>query len=597
MAHLEPQGRSTTASPDPKSALGPTTALGRLLGIVKHDDRGRAIQTSRLDGYVQDPSGAYRLPRRVTVATLSKHLAGEITLAIECADKNGVGRIIGFDFDRLGPIRARIVFAELERLNLADAAIATSGSDRDRSKVIVFFSTAQPSLALHELAREVIQTARQSPSWGPEGPNDVEIRPTLGKGGLLRICGRNPKRGGPLEVTYQPLTGEPRTFASVVPAVRHFARVAEPVPIAPRGAWVAETIEKGIDYGHGGTAGVRRLVSRLAHEAIRTNPYDVDAARRDFSGIISDLKKTSPALDAPSPKTGDVRNPLDRVDGAFEAALRTSITARKALSSITSLVVTLHRPGGGRSSLCNVTALEALGDFLWRRGLNPTAFAISYREVARAIGLHPMQAHREIDKLVEDGLLVRHYRGVPSGPRNIKTVYGIPGLAGGIDACLLEGEVHHLTIEMRRRGEAWLLNRVALNDAKIVDFPLCEEPALSREVEVRVSMARAQRRARTDRLEYEPTGAEANRAPESAAEILAYARDRISRSSVGVLSIRDAKDGRVAAIVGNKDNAKSADTKAISRGVEAPKLFEIDVPSASGKGFDGGYDDYPIGFR
>ena len=592
MAHLEPQRRTTAAPPDPQSALGQATALGRLLGIVQHDDRGRAISASRLDGYAQDATHAYRLPRRINVAGLSSHLIGDITLAIACADHNGMARVAAWDLDRLGPVRARILFDELERRNLADAAIATSGSDDDRSKVIVFFDAAQPSLAIHDLAKEILAEARRSPSWSPEGANDVEIRPTLGKGGLLRICGRNPKRGGPIEVTYHPLTGEPRTFASVVPAVRHFARVAQPVAVAKRGAWVAEAIEKSVDYRNGGTAGVMRLVGRLAHEAIRMHPYDLLAARTDFADLIRALKATSPDLEFASPKTGDLRNPLDRVDGAFEKALREKIKANKTLNSINSQAVTLHSPGRERSSLCNVTALEAMGDFVRRRGLNPLAFSISYRELGRAIGAHPMQVLREIDALVEAGFVVRHYRGVPSGPRNIKTVYGIPALAGGLDACLREGEAHHLTIEMRRRGDKWLADRAAANNAKIIDFPLQEDPAPPREVTVVVRKVRTERRSERDRLKYEPTGATA---PE--ADLLAYARERLSEPSVGVFPIRNSKNDGSTVVADGKDYSKSTDTNAISRGIEAPKLFEIDIPGASGKGVDTNYDDYPIGFR
>ena len=203
-----------------------------------------------------------------------------------------------------------------------------------------------------------------------------------------------------------------------------------------------------------------------------------------------------------------------------------------------------------------------------------------------------MQALREIDKLVEDGLLVRHYRGVPSGPRNIKTVYGIPALAGGLDACLREGEAHHLTIEMRRRGDKWLADRAAANDAKIIDFPLQEDPAPPREVTVVVRKVRTERRSERDRLKYEPTGATA---PE--ADLLAYARERLSEPSVGVFPIRNSKNDGSTVVADGKDYSKSTDTNAISRGIEAPKLFKIDIPGASGKDVDTNYDDYPIGFR
>ena len=251
------------------------------------------------------PDGGYstaRLP--ATIADLTDHFCGRFTLALVCLDADRRSRIAGWDVDERAVERLRLLAHILTERGFGGALVATNGSRDGKGKLVLFFRKPQPETALRALIASVLLEARKHASWGIERLGTVEARPCNGEGGLLRIGGRHAHRNGPLEQFFDPLTGEVLPLSHLCPA-ENLPLEPKPIAISKRQPFVGRWMNKGIDYGADGTAGVNRKLVRLAHEAYRRGE-----SKAEFLSWVAIIAAKSPGLRLPSPKNGDPRNPL-----------------------------------------------------------------------------------------------------------------------------------------------------------------------------------------------------------------------------------------------------------------------------------------------
>lgn len=122
----------------------------------------------------------------------------------------------------------------------------------------------------------------------------------------------------------------------------------------------------------------------------------------------------------------------------------------------------------GSGALCNVTldVVSALETIVERRGLNPLACGVSYRDLGRALGVHPQVAHRCVKALVEAGKLVILDRGT-QGEKGLPTMYCLPSLANPAAA-----SDHHAVVARKRKRAEYEAEQAALLAAQVIPLRL-----------------------------------------------------------------------------------------------------------------------------
>lgn len=366
-------------------------------------------------GAIQDDTGGYRGRRRLNVETLAAHFRGEISVALRCADGD-TARIIGWDLDERAPERMRALAAVLDRHGLLERAVATEGSDAGRGKVVLFVRAIFQTAAVN-FAAAILDQARRSPEWGIERDGTVESRPRIREGGLLRIGGRNVKRHGPIERVFSLATGEPIAFSQI--GIADLDLPAEPlaVPMPQVPPYVVKMLESGLTWPKNGSAGIRKVLARLARHALHSGRGEAV-----FTSWCQAIRSKSPALAGASPKTGDVRGALN--DGRIFSAWRAAVETRGSSWDTT--------PSGARRadvmSQQGHTPLDevelAVRDFVAVRDLHPDGFELSYREISRRLGWPRMRTWRTVQRLVEANRLVIVDRGT-QGERGDRTVFAL----------------------------------------------------------------------------------------------------------------------------------------------------------------------------
>jgi DNA-binding Lrp family transcriptional regulator len=175
--------------------------------------------------------------------------------------------------------------------------------------------------------------------------------------------------------------------------------------------------------------------------------YRRGESKAEFLSWVAIIAAKSPGLRLPSPKNGDPRNPF----------------SPKAAATVWKRVgVTLRSPGSG--ALCNVTldVVSVLETIVERRGLNPLAFAVSYRDLGRALGIHPEVAHRRVKAIVEAGKLVILDRGT-QGEKGLPTMYCLPNRADPAAA-----RDHHAVVARKAKRAEYEAEQAALAVAQVI---------------------------------------------------------------------------------------------------------------------------------
>jgi hypothetical protein len=211
----------------------------------------------------QSLEGMYHGQRRyLKDGDVLAHLNGEKTLAFSVVHRRKANAIV-LDVDAEFPERLPIIRDALIKLGLAKASFATNGSGPQKGKVIITLVRAMPQADAIALVNRIVDECVKNVFFG--GRDKLDLRPTAGEGGLIRIAGRNRVRNGPLEI-FLTLDGMPTDLSAVVP----FSFKKQPVRIEPAkiSADVGRYLKNGIprDTPH---ERIVRIVSFLAHEAIK----------------------------------------------------------------------------------------------------------------------------------------------------------------------------------------------------------------------------------------------------------------------------------------------------------------------------------------
>jgi hypothetical protein len=393
----------------------------------------------------------------VTDEHLHAHFGGSMTLGFVCAD-NGRARFLALDVDERFGEKLPHLAQCLERRRFETAAIATSGSDGGRGKVLVFFARSYAVATLQRLAREIYADARQLGGWSAiEAPSVVSYFPACGEGGLLRIGGRNrkPLRGAIVCDVFMSLDGEPRSFTDVVPVACLRARINEIRPVAPSlTRWARSIVEDGIDKHPGSDVLYQRTLPRLAREYAHVFGATGEA---QFIAATEHLWKRSPALHEPSPKNQDPRARVNFERGRAHAWKTALESHEEAL---------LHPGGRCIASLGASARSKALYCFLaaWaeRHQLHPDAFGVSSRVVASHLSLTASAGWKRMVRAEREGAIVVHDRGT-CGTRGLPMIVGLIGENDSPKDVLRRGSTRPIVLERiaaRKKHEATEFNTV-----------------------------------------------------------------------------------------------------------------------------------------
>jgi hypothetical protein len=367
-----------------------------------------------LHGRYQCADGAYPgYSGALTIEQVANHLAGIKTLGFNAADGEGRSRFLAIDNDERFPARLPLIATALSKRGLEAASICTSGSGPERGKVFTIFDRPRSAAGLRRLCEQILAEAQiAGPGWGIHRPQYVSIYPQGGDGGIVRIGGRNrrPDRNATsIDVTFG-INGELRDFSEVVPAKRT-TLPACPVRIepAPRGAWVDKMLRDGLTW-QGGTRKIIRDVYRLACEAMRLHGAG-SIGEHEFHSWLDRIASASPDLINASPTTGDTRPILGWERNGKRAWLKAKLLHTRPPEERSMYVTSLQR-----------RVFEIIRTFADKKGLAPWAVGISYRQIAKHVGLqNAMSAHRAVAGLANAGYLVIHDRGIAGqkGGRNV----------------------------------------------------------------------------------------------------------------------------------------------------------------------------------
>ncbi len=454
---------------------------------------------------------------------LTAHFAGDLAIAIRVGNGHGRSRHLVIDVDARAPHRIPHILHELRRRGYGDATIVTDGSSPDRGKIVVFFGAEQQGGALRQLAADVLREPRTFVEWGVEAPGDVSVYPQRGEGGLARVGGRNIGRDGPLERLWN-AWGEPGGLHAVAPSPTRLRPVQDPrkaVRTSPRQAWVDRLMRNGLTWSAvGGTHGLNALVNRLAYETARTHGT-AEYGQAEFARVLEKIATVSPDLHRPSPKNRDRRHPLAwgrRSGSAWRhvcaqlARGHTTFAAAAAGDVVLPLRIVetepprlfLVEPSGShgvsvgvpsgvtetsttpprcarnpRASHAIAETAALLQTIVMRRGLNPIAFEVSYRELGSMLGISHKVARDRVLRTERCGLIVRldpglegsggRYTGRPGG--GAKTLYALVAVGDSADSARRRAEQHHAVPQRRAFAERERERRAALRAERDAQKP------------------------------------------------------------------------------------------------------------------------------
>jgi|GEM_PF-4808381 len=371
---------------------------------------------------------------RISKADIIRHLVGEITLAFcvctkQVGNKEPLARFLAFDIDSNFDERGIILMRVLKRLGLVRAAFATLGSLPGRGKVVVAFRSMQPRWRARELGKLVLDEASLETDFGDWRQEDgVAIYPTWESGGLCRVLGASPRAGSTPEVpSIFDGTSDGMDLATIEPASTELVCKLVGMPDSgqkrPTLCLRAQNLLN-MPWTYESFGSTRKLFSALiflAREYLRvTGPSD---GEQKFREALKHIKQISPDLCKPSPKTKDLRNPLDwsrSGRNAWNAALRqpTWWWAQEIVE--TDLLAQ------------EVHCYRALCKFVAANGLNPHCFWISSRDLGAIAKMSHVSAQLWLRRLAVRGLLVILDRGKGSSPvrDSANRIIGVsPGLA------------------------------------------------------------------------------------------------------------------------------------------------------------------------
>lgn len=385
-------------------------------------ERGRR---AKLRAAEQNEQGAYDSARRIVGdELLEKHFTGDVTLGFSLSDDRGRACCLCLDLDQRAPSKLPDIARALERRGLIEASIATTGSDAERGKVLVFFERRYAALSLQRLARVIYAEAKALGRWPIEHEATVvQFFPYGGEGGILRIGGRNrkPERNATNCDAFLSVWGEARSFADVVPC-----RLLRPegawhqITPAPQGDWVEKLLANGITFG----AGSRRVLSvlfRLANEAIR-----LGFGEYAYRGWCDRLWASSHAMRGPSP-SGDDRSERTwrrKCDAAWDSASRKQSDTFHYPESPLGANGMYQPEASGDAEIKECIIVRFVRDYARAKGFRADCVALSIRTIADHLGCSFPTAQRLRNAAIKARQIVVHDAG-SRGARGLPAIIGV----------------------------------------------------------------------------------------------------------------------------------------------------------------------------
>lgn len=376
------------------------------------------------------------------------HIRGEHALAFNVVHRKRKVNFLCFDMDAEFPKRLKILARVLEQMGLASASFATNGSSFGKGKVIVTFVRPMSRAQAEKIRDEIIDKATL---LGLEctKENKVDVFPTDGEGGLVRILGRNVARNGPVEIPLN-LRGEPTALDYLQPLQFEQEKLA--VPKARISPWVLAIVKSGIKKNASRNY-VRDKVIDLARDAVRieNGMLNKGAAWDLFTKWLHEVALLSTWLQEEGNESKlELLNPESKeVERFFNYALSHDSNDWKPIHLLESknpkshakcYVQTIFPKGKeGRVLLINLqlvpqlTTTPEMRYFSWgagqvyklmlnlinqQVGLNRLSYSIDTERVADHLGMSQQRASVIIKDAVKQGLLVvvepgrKHAKGV-----------------------------------------------------------------------------------------------------------------------------------------------------------------------------------------
>jgi hypothetical protein len=360
---------------------------------------------------------------------LRAHLAGKIALGftvLEGARATSHALFGGFDLDVAGDERRAALHAAALELEsrvgpLVDALFATTGSAPGRAKVILTLERPMPASTVRLAMRALLQHAQRRAEFATE-LHQFETFPKESSGGLLRILGRHINRRGPIEQPLAIADGSLTDLAGVVPAS---SSTIETLADIMRGNTRIDTFDRIAaerwSYKDMDTRAIYARTMALARAAIKR--FGAERGEGEFFAAAHAIRSRSLALNEPSPKNRDRRNPLrdDVLENAWENVVLSPLTFQR------------KRLIGAGITPSAIRVYEALCAYVEAFELHPRLFEMDYARVADIAGFaHKMQALRAVDAAERHELLVRVDRGRATsrergGPQGLMTLYALLG--------------------------------------------------------------------------------------------------------------------------------------------------------------------------
>jgi hypothetical protein len=412
----------------------------------------------------------------VTPAMLRSHFAGDVSLGfavLEDGSSRGDALFGAMDVDRDFPRRLAVLRRAVAIVGgeaLVDACFATTGSLEGRGKIVVTLERPGPAADVRALMAAIKSAALRDPAFGHmTSPDEIELRPLAGTGGLLRILGRNrgkdrPGFKAPLECPLS-LDGEIAFLGDVVPlpiATLRAIAAAHRERNNDRFAWVSAWLREAWTYRpeDGNTRGIFRRMVALANAAVERFGSG-DAGSAQFRSWCAQVAANSPALDEPSPKNKDERNPL-RHEPTIARAWRYAATRDTRWQPLD--LIGSGLPEG------QIRVYRTLVDFMHSRALAPEMFAINYNYLTTELlggTCHKKTVWKQVQALVKRGCIVIHDAGMPMR-RDERGEYraGLPTIMGLVGKgqtpadvlAAVQGNPRHYTrIAKRERDRTQLL--------------------------------------------------------------------------------------------------------------------------------------------
>jgi hypothetical protein len=369
----------------------------------------------------QSPAGGYGKADPLSLAKVTRHLSGEVTVAIApISGDHALFAAIDVD-ERFPELASRVIRPALFDLGgqgLIDACFLTNGSDEERGKIIVAFVKPMSARPVREFIRAIKRTIQRE-SRLPSGMLDEY--PKEKTGGLVRILGRNLKRNGPLESALN-FDGEPVDLTNVSPLSP--AAFLAMVPKQPRTLPWVERLLTTPWLAKDGTRRHIDLMLALARECMRQN-----LQRSDFYAMMDRIKGNSPELTGPSVKNLDTRNVLVRArEWAWATACLDPSSFRAKVSPSNREFWRAYR------AICGLVA---------QRGLRASKFQLDYQTIGDAMDRNKGQAYRAVLTAEAAGLLVRHDPGSRHEfkHKGVCTTFGLVGEGETAEQVLNLGKV------------------------------------------------------------------------------------------------------------------------------------------------------------